>query len=66
MTSSDTLLPGSQPELLIPAGDLNCHVGASASVFSDAQGGHGFGACNKEGERILEFTIANGLHVDNN
>ena len=52
-------------ETLIPVGDWNGHVGASAGVYSDAHGGHGFGTRNTEGERILEFAIANRLHVGN-
>ena len=28
-------------------------------------GGHGFGTHNMEGERILEFTIANDVHIGN-
>ena len=44
-------------EQLIPVGDWNGHIGAPAGVFGDAHGGHG----NTEGERILEFAIANGL-----
>ena len=50
-------------EILIPVGDWNGHVGASAGL--DAHGGHGFGISNTEGERILEFAIANGLCVGN-
>ena len=50
-------------EILIPVGDWNSHIGAPAGVFSDAHGGHSFGTRNTEGERILEFAIANGLRI---
>ena len=30
-------------EIFKPVGDWNGHVGATAGVFSDAHGGHGFG-----------------------
>ena len=46
-------------EILIRVGDWNGHVGASDRVYSNDHGGHGFG--NTEGEKILEFAIANGL-----
>ena len=52
-------------EIPIPVGDGNGHIGTSAGVFSDAHGGHGFGTCKTEGERILEFTIANGCTIGN-
>ena len=52
-------------EILFPVGDWNGHVGAAAGGFSEAHGGHGFGTRNAEGERILEFAVANGLRVGN-
>ena len=52
-------------EILIPVGDWNSHIGAAAGVYSDTHGSHGFGKCNTESERVLEFAIANGLHVGN-
>ena len=55
----------SATEILIPIVDWNGHFGAPAIVFCDAHGGHGFRTHNTEGERILEFAIANGLCVGN-
>ena len=52
-------------EILIPVGDWNGHVGTAAGVYQEAHGGHGFGSRNADGERILEFAIANGLKVGN-
>ena len=40
-------------------------VDALADVFSHAHSGHSFGTCNTGGPRILEFTIANGLRIEN-
>ena len=48
-------------EIFIPVGNLNSQVGIAAGVYSDAHAGHGFGTHNTEGERVLEFTITNGL-----
>ena len=47
-------------EIFIPVGDWNGNVGAATRVHSDAHSGNEF-TFNAEGERVLEFTIANGL-----
>ena len=52
-------------EALFLLGDWNGHVGASADGFEDVHGGHGFGTRNNEGERILDFALANNLVVGN-
>ena len=52
-------------EILIPVGDWNGHVGAAAGVYSEAHGGYGYGTQNMDGERVLEFAIANELRVGN-
>ena len=52
-------------ETLIPVGDWNGHVGTAAGVYSEAHGGHGYGTRNPDGERMLEFAIANELRVGN-
>ena len=57
------LLPRSQPLILMLVGDWNGHIRTPAGVFSDTHSGHGFGTCNTEGQRILEF--ANGPWVGN-
>ena len=46
-------------------GDWNGHVGADALGYEVVHGGHAFGKRNKEGERILEFALANDLIVGN-
>ena len=50
-------------EILIPVGNCNDHIGASAGVCSNGHGGHCFGIHNTEDERIVKFAIADGLHV---
>ena len=52
-------------EALFLLGDWNGHVGATADGFGDVHGGHGFGMRNNEGERILDFALANNLVVGN-
>ena len=42
-------------EIVIPLGDWNGHVCLECSGFEDVYGGHGFGTCNVEGKRVLEF-----------
>ena len=55
----------SATEILILVGDWNGHVGAAAGAFSDAHGRQGFETHKTEGETVLEYAIANGLHVSN-
>lgn len=52
-------------EMLFPIGDWNGHVGTESGAYREAHGGHGYGVRNTEGERILEFAIANELLVGN-
>ena len=47
-------------EILIPVSDWNSHIDASVDGFSDAHSIH-----NRDGQRILEFAISNGLHIRN-
>ena len=53
------------PEVLIPIGDWNGHVGRVAGGFEAVHGGFGYGNRNIEGERLLEFAVANNLIVGN-
>jgi hypothetical protein len=54
-------------DFLIPCGDWNGHVGSSSTSFRVVHGGHGYGKPepNVEGERILEFALANDLILGN-
>ena len=52
-------------EQVFIAGDLNGHVGASASGYVGPHGGYGYGVRNPEGERILEFCEATDMLVGN-
>ena len=52
-------------EVLIPIGDWNSHVGRVAGAFEAVHGGFGYGNCNIEGERLLEFAVPNNLIVGN-
>ena len=54
-------------ELLLPCGDWNGHVGSSGTGYEGVHGGHGFGIRNPDtdGERILEFVLANDLLLGN-
>ena len=52
-------------EELILLGDWNGHVGASSCCYEGVHGGHGYGTRNGEGDRILEFALANDLLVGN-
>lgn len=46
-------------ELLLVAGDMNGHVGASRQGFEEIMGPFGFGVRNRDGLRILEFCQGN-------
>ena len=52
-------------EVLIPIGDWNGHTGRVAGAFEAVHGGFGYGNRNIEGERLLEFAVANNLIVGN-
>ena len=55
----------SDNEVVLLGGDFNGHVGKSADGFEGVHGGHGYGARNREGERILEFADGADLLVCN-
>ena len=50
-------------ESLIIVGDWNWHVDKLASDYPNVHGGYGYSSCNPDGERILEFAVANKLVV---
>ena len=52
-------------EIKIVLGDWNGHVGRDAGAYGDAYGDFGYGTRNTEGERVLEFAVANELRVGN-
>ena len=52
-------------EVLIPLGDWNGHVGADSNGFEKVHHGKSFGVRKVEGERLLEFALANNLVVGN-
>ena len=55
----------SDSEEVIFLGDWNGHVGTAADGFELVHGGRGFGKRNPEGERVLDFALANDLVVGN-
>ena len=63
LQSTVTKVPATEIPILV--GDWNGHVGADAGAYNEVHGGHGFGARNSEGERILEFAVAHDLLVGN-
>ena len=52
-------------KMLLICGDFNSHTGKAALGYEGIHGGYGFGKCNMDGERILEFAVANNLVVGN-
>ena len=52
-------------EMLVLGGDLNGHVGGVSLGFEGVHGGHGYGAQNQDGVRLLDFCVANELAITN-
>ncbi|MCU7898061.1 MAG: hypothetical protein KZQ61_05230, partial [Candidatus Thiodiazotropha sp. (ex Lucinoma aequizonata)] len=52
-------------EQLIVCGDWNGHIGSESIGFEEVHGGQAIGNRNTEGERVLEFAVANELVVGN-
>ena len=52
-------------EIVIPCGDWNGHVGKTAAGYADIHGDFGFGERNEDGERVLDFSVANNLVIGN-
>lgn len=48
-------------EIVVIAGDFNCHVGGNPEDYEDQHGDYSYGVRNKEVERILEFCAAVNL-----
>ena len=52
-------------EYLMLCGDFNGHVGRDTEGFDRIHGEHGFGSCNTDGVRILDFCTATNLAITN-
>ena len=52
-------------ERLEVAGDLNVHVGSDKIGYEEVHGGHGLGAPNKEGIKVLDFATAYQMRILN-
>ena len=52
-------------EQLFICGDWNGHIGTDRAGYEEIHGGHAVGRRNDEGERLLEFAMANDLVVGN-
>ena len=52
-------------EIVIPCGDWNGHVGREAAGYEGVHGGSGYGDCNADGDRVLEFAVANDFVIGN-
>ena len=55
----------SNSEIIFPCGDWNGHIGEKANGFEGVHGGWGYGERNPEGDRLLEFAVANNLVIGN-
>ena len=54
-----------EKDFLLPCGDWNGHIGRLSDGFEGVHGGYAFGSRNSEGERVLEFAVANDLVIGN-
>ena len=52
-------------ERLVVAGDLNGHVGSDTIGYEEIHGGHGVGAPNEEGIKVLYFATAYRMRILN-
>ena len=52
-------------EIVIPCGDWNGHVGREAAGYEGVHGGSWYGECNADGDRVLEFAVANDFVIGN-
>ena len=52
-------------ERLVAAGDLNGHVGSDKIGYEEVHGGHGVGAPNEEGIKVLDFATAYQMRILN-
>ena len=52
-------------EIVIPCGDWNGHVGREAAGYEGDHEGSGYGERNADGDRVLEFAVANDFVIGN-
>ena len=52
-------------EIVIPCGDWTGHVGREAAGYEGVRGGSGYGERNADGDRALEFAVANDFVIGN-
>ena len=50
---------------LVVAGDLNGHVGSDKIGYEEVHWGHGVGAPNEEGIKVLDFATAYQMRILN-
>ena len=53
MIALSMLLKKLEKEIVVIAGDFNCHVGSNPENYEYQLGGYGYGVRNKEGQMIL-------------
>ncbi|XP_063595885.1 uncharacterized protein LOC134772741 [Penaeus indicus] len=54
-----------QEERVFLGGDLNGHLGPERGVLHRVHGGWGMGELNEEGERVIDFALANDMAIAN-
>ena len=52
----------SDKEIVILCGDWNGDIGREAAGHKGVHGGYGYGKCNADGDRVLDFAVANDCH----
>ena len=50
-------------EIVIPCGDWNGHIGREVAGYEGVHGGSGYGERNADGDRVLEFAVANDFVI---
>ena len=52
-------------EIVIPCRVWNGHIGREAAGYEGVHGGSGYGERNADGDRVLEFAVANDFVIGN-
>ena len=55
----------SDKEIVILRGDWNGDIGREAAGYKGVHGGYGYGKCNADGDRVLDFAVANDSVIRN-